>query len=40
MFITCSDIWKKVLFEWANSETYFELSEVSKMELFMKIINN
>ena len=28
-----------VLYGWATPETYLELSGISKMELFMKIIN-
>ena len=31
---------EKVLYGWANSEPYLEPSETSKMELFMKIVND
>ena len=30
---------EKVLYGWGNSEVYLEPSGISKMELFMKIIN-
>ena len=31
---------EKVLYGWANSDAYLEHSETSKMELFMRIIND
>ena len=31
---------EKVLYGWANSEACFEPSEISKMELIMKITNS
>ena len=31
---------EKVLYGWTNSEAYLQLSGISMIELFMKIINN